>query len=253
MEELVSIITPSYNTARFIGETIQSVINQTYQNWEMLIVDDCSKDNTKEIVESFKDKRIKFFSNEKNSGAAISRNTALRKAKGKWIAFLDSDDLWEPTKLEEQIGFMKNNGYDFSYTKYSQVNEETKPLGKTITGPKRISKSRMFCYCYPGCLTVMYNAEKIGLIQIPDLKKRNDDAMWLKVVKKSPCYLLEKDLAKYRIRSGSISNVKKTSLIKYQYDVFRKSEGFGKIKSFLFTIRVLFFGVLKRFIYEKRA
>ena len=107
---LVSIIMPSWNTAKFIGETIQSVKNQTYTNWELLIVDDCSTDNTDEIVASFKDDRIRYFHNEKNSGAALTRNKALREAKGEWIAFLDSDDLWAPTKLEHQINFMKKNG-----------------------------------------------------------------------------------------------------------------------------------------------
>ena len=111
MNELVSIIMPSYNTAGFIAETIESVINQTYHNWELLIVDDCSPDNTDEVVKPYlADTRIKYFKNEKNSGAAVSRNRALREAKGKWMAFLDSDDLWRSEKLEKQIDFMNNNG-----------------------------------------------------------------------------------------------------------------------------------------------
>ncbi len=252
MNDLVSIITPSYKTAKFIKETINSVIAQTYTNWEMLIVDDCSNDETKEIVDSFKDARIKYFENENNQGAAISRNKALKMAKGKWIAFLDSDDLWEPNKLEKQVFFMEKNNYNFSYTRYIQIDENSKPIGKEVFGPKVISKRKMYGYCYPGCLTVMYNREAIGLIQIPDLKKRNDDAMWLKVVKKSPCYLLDEVLAKYRVRQGSISNVKKTTLIKHQYNVFYISEEFSKIKSFLCTLRVLFNGVLKRVFFEKR-
>ena len=106
MNELVSIITPSYNTAKFIGKTIESVQNQTYQNWEMIIVDDCSTDNTDEVIDGYlSDQRIKYIKNEKNSGAAVSRNRALRETKGKWIAFLDSDDLWSPKKLEKQISF----------------------------------------------------------------------------------------------------------------------------------------------------
>ena len=110
MDELVSIIMPSYNTAKFISETIESVLVQTYTNWELIIVDDCSTDNTDEVVKSFlSDNRIKYITNEKNSGAAVSRNRALREAKGKWIAFLDSDDLWLPVKLEKQIAFMKEN------------------------------------------------------------------------------------------------------------------------------------------------
>lgn len=115
MNELVSIIMPSYNTAKFISKTIESVLEQTYKNWELLIVDDCSTDNTDEIVSKYDDDRIIYLKNKKNSGAAVSRNKALKNAKGKWIAFLDSDDLWYPTKLEEQIKYMKKNKYSFSW------------------------------------------------------------------------------------------------------------------------------------------
>ena len=203
MPGLVSIIMPSYNTGRFIAETINSVLAQTYTNWEIIIVDDCSTDNTDEVVAQFSDARIKYFKNEKNSGAAVSRNRALREAKGKWIAFLDSDDLWEPEKLEHQIAFMENNGYHFSYTNYVEIDEESNPLGRHVTGPRKISKTGMYNYCWPGCLTVMYDAEIVGLIQIEDIKKNNDYAMWLKVCKKAKCYLLDEDLASYRKRRGS--------------------------------------------------
>ena len=118
MNELVSVIMPSFNTAKFISETIESVLAQTYANWELIIVDDCSTDNTDEVVKPFlTDKRIKYLKNKKNSGAAVSRNYALREAKGKWIAFLDSDDLWLPEKLEKQIAFMKKNNYMFMIKK----------------------------------------------------------------------------------------------------------------------------------------
>ena len=186
--ELVSIIMPSWNTGNFIAESIQSVINQTYKNWELIIVDDCSTDNTDEIVSFYKDQRIKYLKNEKNSGAAISRNYALREAKGKWVAFLDSDDLWVPEKLEYQVNFMKYNDYHFSYTNYEEIDEKGNSLNKLVTGPKKITKKGMFAYCWPGCLTVMYDAEYIGLIQIEDIKKNNDYAMWLQVCKKADCY-----------------------------------------------------------------
>ena len=165
---LVSIITPSWNCGKFVEETIQSVLAQTYANWELLFQDDCSTDNTKEIVLAYaeKDKRIKYACNAQNSGAAITRNNALKRAKGKWIAFLDSDDLWLPNKLEEQLQFMVDNNYAFSYTNYSEINEQSHELGKIITGPKHITKSGMYAYCWPGCLTVMYNQEIVGNIQI---------------------------------------------------------------------------------------
>lgn len=252
MNDLVSIIMPSYNTQKFIEETLDSVLAQTYTNWELIIVDDCSTDNTDEIVSPFlSDSRIIYIQNEKNSGAAVSRNRALREAKGKWIAFLDSDDLWTPDKLEKQIAFMQSNGYCFSYTNYSEIDESSEPLGKTVTGPKKITKTGMYNYCWMGCLTVMYDVEKIGLIQIEDIKKNNDYAMWLKICKKANCYLLDEDLARYRKRQGSISNHSYISLIKWHYRLFRFTDNKDALTASVCTIRNLIFGFLKKVIYTK--
>lgn len=252
MAELVSIIMPSYNTAKYIAETVQSVLAQTYQNWELIIVDDCSTDDTDEVVKPFlSDSRIRYLKNEKNSGAAVSRNRALREAKGKWIAFLDSDDLWMPEKLEKQIAFMKENGYHFSYTDYMEIDEASRPNGKTVTGPKKITKAGMFNYCWPGCLTVMYDAETVGLIQIADIKKNNDYAMWLKACKKADCYLLDESLAKYRKRTGSISNHGYMKLVKWHYKLFREAENQNPVSSIVLTMRNLFFGVIKKIKYVK--
>ena len=252
MNDLVSIIMPSYNTQKFIEETLDSVLAQTYTNWELIIVDDCSTDNTDEIVSPFlSDSRIIYIQNEKNSGAAVSRNRALREAKGKWIAFLDSDDLWTPDKLEKQIAFMQSNGYCFSYTNYSEIDESSEPLGKTVTGPKKITKTGMYNYCWMGCLTVMYDVEKIGLIQIDDIKKNNDYSMWLKICKKANCYLLDEDLARYRKRQGSISNHSYISLIKWHYRLFRFTDNKDALTASVCTIRNLIFGFLKKVIYTK--
>lgn len=162
MNDLVSIIMPSYNTASYIKKTIQSVLDQTYRNWELIIVDDCSTDNTDEVVASIKDERIKYLKNEINSGAAVSRNRALREAQGRWIAFLDSDDLWMPEKLEKQITFMAKNGYSFSYTNYEEIDERGRDTKIMVTGPKRIKRTGMQRYCWPGCLTVMYDSNVTG-------------------------------------------------------------------------------------------
>lgn len=252
MDELVSIIMPSYNTAKFISETIDSVLTQIYTNWELIIVDDCSTDNTDEVVKSFlSDDRIKYIKNEKNSGAAFSRNRALCEAKGKWIAFLDSDDVWLPEKLEKQIAFMEKNDYHFSYTNYIEIDEFSIPNGRVITGPKKVTRHGMYNYCWMGCLTVMYDAETIGLIQIADIKKNNDYAMWLKVCKKSDCYLLDETLAKYRKRGGSISNHGYTKLIKWHYKLYREAEKRDVITSAVLMIRNLFWGVWKKFRYVK--
>ena len=132
MGELVSIITPVYNCAKFIAETINSVIAQTYINWELIIVDDCSTDDTENVVRSFQDQRIHYYKNVENSGAAISRNRALREAKGRWIAFLDSDDLWLPNKLDRQIKFMMDNHISFSYTNLGVIDEASNSLNRVI-------------------------------------------------------------------------------------------------------------------------
>ena len=195
VEDLVSIVMPSWNTARYIGQSIESVLNQTYKKWELIIVDDCSMDNTEAVVTNYADHRIKYIKNEKNSGAAITRNRAILEAKGEWIAFLDSDDLWAPEKLEKQIRFMKDNGYVFSYHEYVKIDEDDKPLNVYVSGPEVVTRKGMYNYGYPGCLTFMYNARVLGLIQIKDIRKNNDYAMLLKLCKKADCYLLKENLA----------------------------------------------------------
>lgn len=254
MKKLVSIIMPSYNTAKFIEDTIKSVLDQTYTNWELIIVDDCSKDNTDKVVKKFlSDQRIKYLKNKENKGAAFSRNYALREAKGKWIAFLDSDDLWEPNKLEKQIKFMETNNYAFTYTNYKEINEESESLNTIVTGPKKINKTVFYNFCYPGCLTVMYDAEKVGLIQIENLAKNNDYAMWLKVIKKVKyCYLLDEVLASYRKRTNSISSGSKFKLIKHHYILYKVGEKRNPIDSFILTIRNIIFGIYKKKMYVKK-
>lgn len=256
MNDLVSIITPSYNTARFIAETINCVLAQTYPNWEMIIVDDCSTDDTDAVVGSFTDPRIRYLKNEKNSGAAVSRNRALREAKGKWIAFLDSDDLWEPEKLEKQISFMERNGYYFSYTRYREIDDDGVSLGTMWTGPKKIGKLKMYSFNYMGCLTVMYDREYVGLIQIADLKKRNDYALWVKVVQKCPAYLLDKMLATYRVRgAGSIMDRSKGPLarLKFNYYLWKQGENWNTFTALFWTGVNLVFGALKKVIFKKNV
>lgn len=252
---VVSIITPTYNCGKFIAETIECVKAQTHQDWEMIIVDDCSTDNTSEIVEKYQkiDPRIKYYCLPTNSGAAEARNEALRRAQGRWIAFLDSDDLWSTDKLEKQIRFMVSNAYHFSYTNYEEIDEDNRLLGVTVSGPCHVNKLGMFSYCWPGCLTVMYDREVVGLIQIPNIKKNNDYAMWLKAIKKADCHLLKENLAKYRKRRGSISSGSYTSLIKWHYRLFREVEGSTKPIAALLTANNLFWGVFKKLLYVKKS
>lgn len=247
---LVSIIMPSYNSEKHIEDSIKSVLKQTYPFWELIIVDDCSTDNTVEIIKSFKDERIRLFINNNNSGAALTRNKALREAKGKWIAFLDSDDIWLPTKLEEQLNFMIENNYDFAYTDYRIC--ENGVLKKYIrTAPKKVNYRKIKKYCYFFTSTVVYSYDAVGLIQIGDIKKNNDYAMWLKALKKVVAYRYPKFLSIYNKHTNSISSGKKTKLIKWHYILFRKECGYGKIHSLLLTVGNLWHGFWKKIIYRK--
>ena len=253
VDGLVSVIMPSWNTSNFIAESIQSVINQTYENWELIIVDDCSTDNTDDVVAKFTDKRIRYFKNEKNSGAALSRNRALREARGEWIAFLDSDDLWNPDKLEHQINFMNEHGYTLSYTEYEKIDEGSKPLQIYVSGPEKVNKRKMYNYDYIGQLTMMYSAEKFGLIQIKDIKKNNDYAIRLQLYKKPDtcAYLLKENLAQYRVRKVSISHDKFRRKFKSHYDLFHMCDEKPAVIAAWYTCWNMFYGVMKKSIYEK--
>lgn len=250
---LVTVITPSYNTARFIAETIRSVQAQTYPNWEMIIVDDCSSDDTDGVVAPFLelDERIRYVKNAQNSGAAVSRNKALRMARGKWIAFLDSDDVWMPEKLEHQLRFMVENHYHFSYHEYEEMDEMSAPTGTYVSGKKKVNKWDMYACCWPGCLSVMYDVETIGLLQIADIKKNNDTAMWLKAVQKSPCYLLKENLARYRRRKGSITPPSTWVKVKWHYYLFRDAAEFSPLVAMIWTCCNIIGNSWKKFWYVK--
>lgn len=250
---LVSIITPTWNCALFICETICSVQAQTYQNWELIISDDCSTDNTREVIEPYlkADSRLKYICNDKNSGAAITRNNALKVATGKWIAFLDSDDLWLPEKLEKQVAFMVENGHVFSYHEYTEMTEDGKDMGVYVSGIRKVNKFNMYACCWPGCLAVMYDREKIGLIQIKDVRKNNDTAMWLKVVQKAPCYLLKENLARYRRRKGSITPKPIWQRIWAHYPLFRIAEEMNPVAATFWTIMNVFGNAFKKMFYVK--
>lgn len=251
---LVSIIMPSWNTGKFIAESIQCVLAQSYQNWELLIVDDCSTDNTDDIVRPFlEDKRVKYFKNEKNSGAALTRNRAMREAQGEWVAFLDSDDLWTPDKLEKQISFMVKHSYVLSYTEYEKIDEEDKPLNIYVTGPDVVNKRKMYNYDYIGQLTMMYSAKHFGLIQIKDIKKNNDYAIRLQLYKNTgtEAHLLKENLAKYRIRKKSISHDKLRKKLKSHYDLFHMCDEKPAPVALWFACWNMWYGLLKKKKYEK--
>lgn len=231
-EDLVSVIMPAYNCGDFISITLDTVIAQSYKNWEVIVVDDCSIDNTEEIVNAYqaKEPRIKYYRLDKNSGAAIARNKAIDLANGKYLAFLDSDDIWFPEKLTKQIRFMKENGYNFSCTSYTKIDEQGNDLNKTIKAQGRRDYNGILKTC-PGNSTVIYDAENLGKFKIPDIKKRNDYVMWLQVIKKEKyLYCLEEALGSHRIRTNAISS-KKSSLVSYHWKVYRDIENLSFLKS----------------------
>lgn len=250
---LVSIIMPSWNTGAFISESIQSVINQTYKQWELVIVDDCSTDNSETVIASFRDERIKYYRNEKNSGAALTRNRAIQEAKGEWIAFLDSDDLWMPEKLEHQIRFMESNGYSLSFTEYEKIDEESRPLNIYVSGPKEVNRRKLYHYDYIGQLTMMYKTKEFGVIQIKDIKKNNDYAIRLQLFKrpKTCAYLLKENLAKYRVRKVSISHDKFRRKFKSHYDLFHVCDGKPAGIAVWYACWNMFYGLWKKILYEK--
>ncbi|SEK46408.1 Glycosyltransferase involved in cell wall bisynthesis [Pseudobutyrivibrio ruminis] len=249
---LVSVIMPSWNTAGYIMESVESVLNQTYQNWELIIVDDASTDGTVDLLKQVDDPRVKVFVNEQNSGAAVTRNRAMREAKGDWIAFLDSDDLWSPTKLEKQLEFMVEHDYVFSYHDFEKIDEASKPIGIRVSGPDVVTKHKMYNYGYPGCLTFMYKASAFGVIQIKDIKKNNDYAILLQLCKKASCYRLPENLAQYRIRTVSISHDKLSKKLRSHYDLFHMCDEKPALIAFWFACWNMFYGVLKKIRYENQ-
>lgn len=230
---LVSVITPTYNCGRFIAETIESVQAQTYENWEMCIVDDCSTDDTKAVVEGYmaSDSRIKYFCLPENSGAAVARTKAMELAQGEYMAFCDSDDLWLPEKLERQLAFMEKTGFAFTCTAYEQMDENGNSLNRVIKTVDKTDYNRLLLDCPVGNSTVMYNVGVMGKFQVPNIRKRNDDALWLTMLKKEKYIRGMPDmLMRYRIRTNSISS-NKLKVIKYHWILYRDIEHLSVFRS----------------------
>ena len=245
---LVAIITPSYNSSMFIPETIEAICNQTYQNWELLITDDCSTDNSVSIIKSYanKDSRIKLLKTDVNSGAGVCRNESIKAAKGRYIAFCDSDDVWMPQKLEKQLAFMKQKDCALSYSSYMIMDENNNVYGAVIS-TKEVDKNSMICDCGIGCLTAMYDTGKVGKMYMPLIRKRQDWELWLSILDKCKvAYGLKEPLAYYRIRKDSISS-NKVSLIKHNIRVYQIVLNYSTLKSYL----VFFFCFLPHYFFKK--
>ncbi|MGN8646375.1 glycosyltransferase family 2 protein [Gracilibacillus sp. HCP3S3_G5_1] len=232
---LVSVITPTYNSETYIRETIESVQKQTYPNWEMVIVDDGSTDQTTSIIEAYQkeDDRIRLICLEKNQGAAVARNTAIEHAQGRYIAFLDSDDQWLPEKLERQLAFMKEHDYAFTYTGYHRVQTDGdgKIKKKEVHMPAEATYKQLLKSCVIGCLTVMLDREQITDIRMSSIRSRQDYALWLNLTRRGyTAYALQEALALYRVRSNSISS-NKVKMAKQNWIVYRQIEKLSFLKS----------------------
>ena len=243
---LVSIIMPLYNSEKFLSSSIESVVKQTYKNWELIIVDDRSTDNSlqKAIEYMKKDNRIKIIKLQENSGPAIARNTGIEAANGKFIAFLDSDDIWLPDKLELQLNFMRKTNASFSYTAYKKVNEDGEYRG-IVSVPESVTYKKLLNTNVIGCLTAIYNCENLGKIYMPNIIKHEDYALWLKILKKEvQAFGLNIPLAIYRVRKNSVSSNKLKAAF-YQWKIYREIEQLNIIKSIYHFINYVYYGFMK--------
>lgn len=242
----VSIITASYNTAAFITETIESVLNQSFIDWEMIIIDDASSDNSDQIINSYTkiESRIIYLKRSNNGGAAVARNDGIKIAKGRYIAFLDSDDLWQPNKLEEQIIFMKKNNFAFSYCAYDIIDESGNYLN-TYNVPEQTDYTSLLKQCVIGCLCAIYDTQILGKIYMPLISKRQDYGLWLKILKLTPnAYGLTQSLAAYRLRQSSISRNKAKAMF-YVWKIYRDIEKLPLFKSIYYFIVYAVNGLIK--------
>lgn len=251
---LVSIITPAFNSAKFIAETIRSVQNQTHKNWEMIIVDDCSTDETINIIKQFSiDQRIKLIQLEKNSGAGIARNAGLSAANGRYIAFLDADDLWLSPKLEKQLQWMNAENLPFTFSFYNCVDEDGKDVNRIVKSPETLTEKQLFWSNWVGNLTGIYDSEFFGKIKIESSRKRQDWRMWQTIIQQiKQTKPVPEVLATYRIRKNSVSS-SKLNLIKHNYNVYRQFHGKSAISAAFCMIKFLYVHFFVKSKYIRKA
>lgn len=244
----VSIITPCFNSSLFIKETIESVLAQTYPNWEMIIVDDSSTDKSVELILNFSriDQRIKLIQLKRKVGAAEARNIALREANGQFIAFLDSDDVWYPDKLENQIQFMLSKDIAFSFSAYDLIDSESKPIGKVIQAPEVIGYNGYLKDTIIGCLTVVIDKSKTGYFEMPRIRSSHDMALWLLLMKRGfKVHGINKPLASYRILQNSNTS-NKWKAAKDVWTVYRNLEKINFVRSLYYFVHYATNAIIKR-------
>ena len=247
MNALVSIITPSYNSAKFIAETIQSVQNQTYQNWEMIIVDDGSSDETESVVLSIlqNDNRIQFHKLSQNSGPAVARNIGIEKASGDYMTFIDADDIWFPTFIENNIKTIQETGIPFVFSSYKRANVQLEFVYSDFIVPHKVSYTDILKSNSISCLTAFLDIKKLGKKYMPLIRKRQDMGLWLNYLKVIPfAHGIQETQAIYRIRENSLSR-KKSDLIKYQWQFYREVENLNVFQSAYYMLHWMYRGFMK--------
>lgn len=242
----VSIIMPSYNTARFLSATVESVLGQTFQDWELLVADDNSTDNSLDILNQYaaREPRIRVLALGQHHGPAGARNAAITAARGSYLAFLDSDDAWLPHKLERHIAFMQDTGSALSYTAYHKIHEDDS-LGGLVSVPRTVDyNALLFSNCI-GCSTAIYDTARLGKVFFPDIAKRQDHALWLKILRKGlRAHGLNDPLTLYRLRKQSVSSNKLVAAA-YQWQLYRRVEGLTLWSTLVHFIGYAYRGVRK--------
>lgn len=247
MENIVSIIMPVYNGEKYLNKSIQSVIAQSFDNWELIIINDNSKDNSISIIENFMEKtdKIHLINNKKNLGPALSRNKGIKLAKGNYIAFLDCDDIWEQNKLAFQISYMENNNIDFSYSNYKVIDENNNLIGNFVA-PLKCEYFSLIKTCSIGCLTVIIKKAILDNVSFRnDCFNKEDYVLWLSILKKNiTAYNVNKSLACYRKSNESFSSNKIKAAVN-QFKIYRKIEKISLLKSIYYFIFYSINGFLK--------
>lgn len=251
MKKKVSIITPLYNAERYVSETINSVLNQSYKNWEMILVDDCSSDQSVSIVEKIQeqDVRIRLLKNQTNIGPGASRNKAIDEASGDIIAFLDSDDIWHPEKLSKHLGFMEDKVSVFSHTSYGFIDEDGRKIKSTFhVSNKPIDYHGLLKRTEISCLTAMFDVNKLGKMHMPALSRAEDYGLWLDILKKGVVSdPLDEELAYYRQHSASATSEKWKHILQH-WRFLRNRESLSFLTSTYYTLHWAFNGFLKYYL-----
>jgi teichuronic acid biosynthesis glycosyltransferase TuaG len=248
---LVSVITPAYRAARFIEQTIASVRAQSFQNWEMLVVDDASPDGTADLVARLAeaDPRVRLYRKPVQSGASASRNLAIDAARGRWLAFLDSDDMWLPDKLERQLAFAERSGGAFLYGGFRRISEDGNRVGRFVRVPARIDYHGLLTNTCIGTLTVMLDRERLPPVVFPDLRRGNDFAAWLLLLRAGGwAYGLNEDLGRYRTVSNSLSS-RRVRTSSWVWRVYRETAGLDVVRSLWCFSHYAVRGAMKRVMF----